>query len=151
MKGMLCAIDPGNDSAGIAWHDYRFPPSDSIYKHMTIEKLAPPVGPRIAVDVCIIEVPQNGTHVSRGGVMFAAGVLYGRWVEPGTRILFVRPDEWRRALFGTVKDEDWKKKVMDFVMRSGYSISSHDEADAIAILLAAEKMPDRKTRYVQRI
>lgn len=57
------------------------------------------------IERVVIEVPQNGTHDSRGGVHFAAGMAVGALVSKFERIkrrmlLKVKPSEWRRAIFG---------------------------------------------------
>lgn len=95
------------------------------------------------------ECPQNGTHKSRGGVQFGAGLLTGMlqsfWalhggirrgkahgVFPGPH---KRAGSWRGYVLGDRKPpEDWKKwAIREVRERFGVVPRSDDEAEAILI------------------
>lgn len=138
---IITGIDPAGKSAGVA---HRFP-GESRLESYTVRDVLEPKND----NVCWIEVPQNGTHESRAGVMFAAGVLYALNAY-GSRIQFVTPSVWREAIYGDRDPEDPKQLAFDFCEKMGHVVESHDEAESVAILCAGEKLGVRKTRYVRK-
>lgn len=82
-----------------------------------------------------VEVPQNGTHKSRGGVHWAAGMIVAKllsdkWAIKRSRVHKVTPREWRGLLFGDEKTS--KEKCVEWG-RQYADCASDDEAEAICI------------------
>ena len=135
---MVWGIDPGNDRAGLAAFV-----DGSLAWHATVcpwdmgPAPALPEPRRLRV---YVEVPQNGTHKSRGGVHFAAGMLVD-WLlrsgaAPGLKRRWVRKVEPRKwwATHGIdpkseVSTKDQALKKVSWLAE----VESDDEADAILI------------------
>lgn len=82
-----------------------------------------------------VEVPQNGTHSSRGGVHFAAGMLVGDLANEldirRSDVTKVMPREWRALVL-----EDPRASKEDCVKRAklyGGPYKSEDEAESVLI------------------
>lgn len=88
---------------------------------------------------CALEVPQNGTHASRGGVTFAGGVMVAPLIAAGLErknLRKVQPRQWRKRVFGTLRPRDWKAAAVGLCGLMGCPAESHDEAEAILIGLS---------------
>lgn len=87
-----------------------------------------------------VEVPQNGTHKSRGGVHWAAGMIVGRLLPSlgfGRRnVRKLTPNEWRRTFFGRVPADSKASCVAFFRELVGEDPGCDDEAEALAIAVA---------------
>ena len=137
------AIDPGSNSAGVAI----YVGSDMVtsWTHR-LEKQSKRAG------TAVIEVPQNGTHRSRGGVMFAAGRLYQSLCQKYGSfpyVQFVTPSEWRVLVYG---EEPPEGKAKEFALRKakelGVDVASHDEAEAV-LIGSVVGLLDRGTKYAK--
>lgn len=139
-RKILISIDPGNTSAGVAYFvDGTYAASQTVNPwdgpltapECLLEVLAHAEGTKIAV---FVEVPQNGTHDSRGGVHWAAGMVVAslpvrikrHWVTK------VKPLQWRRGS-GLPVDLSKERSVELAESLSGRKVDSHDEAEAILI------------------
>lgn len=135
----LLGIDPGNSVTGLsafqdgvledsAWFDpwymglpgLAYSPTDRIY----------------------VEVPQNGTHASRGGVHFAAGMVVGRLCVRRRNVIRVTPSEWRKCLGLATrgKDKDYYVAACHDLVPGTDAVTDHNEAEAILIGLYGCKM-----------
>ena len=138
----VVGIDPGNVSAGVSfWEDgtlvghgtvcpwHKGGLDDIIFSIPTLWCVRTE-----NIRVCA-EVPQNGTHDSRGGVQRALGMLLG---QLGTALPFrrrdlvrVRPREWREGELGDAKAT--KAECVARAARYGGPYASEDEAEAVCI------------------
>lgn len=144
----ILAIDPGNDRTGYAiffngslvehgWFDPWQDSREGTYRHK--------------YDRVYIEVPQNGTHASRGGVHFAAGMAL-RSLCPyqgnprRSDVRRVTPTEWRKGLGLATRGVDKQYYVNAANDRLGRapSIVDHNEAEACLIGLYAVSIEEGK-------
>lgn len=118
----VLGIDPGNDSTGwvlispaedgnglVAWT------VGSPWRTRLSEKLI--IG-EYANAITYVEVPQNGTYASRGGVHWAAGmavVLAGAVVRKNIRK--IKPGDWWPLAGITSKSDDTKALAKKFALR----------------------------------
>lgn len=139
---MIYGVDPSNASAGVA----RWAESPAGWRCAESETLCPwseevsvAVAARGGKSTAYVEVPQNGTHKSRGGVHWAGGMLIGslRRVVPLPRrnVKKVTPSRWRRLVFRN-RPDDWKLGALDVCAAMGLEVDSEDEAEAVLIGLA---------------
>lgn len=139
---VVWGVDPGNESAGVSmWVDggLRWHSTVNIWDPWGENQNQPPMlrGVRHRM---FVEVPQNGTHQSRGGVHWAGGMVamwVGGTIAAGDRLLRshvrkVTPDTWRKPL-GIDPKADTKEQAMQMVELMGLEVESHDEAEAILI------------------
>ena len=131
---IVVGIDPGNKSSGVSvWED-----GELEYSH-TVDPWNfgwETSMPRFDGDVRVyVEVPQNGTHKSRGGVHFAAGLILS---SLGSRIRILRrhvtkviPATWRKGVGRDITLT--KEEAVTYALRFRGEITSHDEAEAILI------------------
>lgn len=138
----VIGIDPGNDRAGISfWEDGRLLSSATVFAWNPWEvQSAVPLRwlETSARTILYVEVPQNGTHASRGGVHWAAGMLVAPLVDllgvPRSRVVKVTPSVWRRGLGLPTRGQD-KQRWIDAAraVPGAGQIASHDEAEAVLI------------------
>ena len=147
---MVIGIDPGNKLAGISFWRCHQEQVELVHSE-TVKVWARPTlmlgetfrllrdADRVRV---FVEVPQNGTHKSRGGVQWAAGMIVGTLLAEGVPFLRAHvsktePREWRVVLDEFDEPEleagDDKELACNIASRLGYQYSSVDEAEAIMI------------------
>lgn len=149
---VVVGIDPGNESAGVClWAPtLPLPEGGHAYEPVVSWTMSPWQATFVAptwmqepsIDlrhVAYVEVPQNGTHKSRGGVHWAAGMIVGRLLPAmGLRrgdVTKVTPSRWRRAVFRKTPD-DYKAEAVALCRLLGLEPRSVDEAEAVCIGLA---------------
>ena len=91
----------------------------------------------LKIDKVWIEVPQNGTHKSRGGVQRAGGMAVEKirgisWFHR-TKLRTVPPDAWRKNVLGCLPPEGEAKKSALRWAGGVKPVTCHDEAEAICI------------------
>jgi hypothetical protein len=138
----VVGIDPGNDSAGIAFlYDGAYSASETRNPWSGGALWMPPrswlAGPEARAKV-FVEVPQNGTHKSRGGVHFAAGLIVGQSALEIRRqdVIKVTPREWRTGL--GLEDRGMGKGYFVAQAQAHFPsavFDSDDEAEACLIAL----------------
>jgi len=160
---LVVGVDPGNNRSGVSmWRDGSpvfsvthepwalCAPSGPLRAHL---EYATETGP-CPDDVRIfVEVPQNGTHKSRGGVHWAAGMVVARLQDTlqvrREKVHKVTPTRWRSPLVGPAarvsqtvigrgrRGSVPKAEVLaladDVAGGWGLSFDSEDEAEAVLI------------------
>ncbi len=132
---LIIGVDPGNDCSGIAvFLDGAY--ADSRHGSPWTTDLTWALTPQPSASLrCYVEVPQNGTHTSRGGVHWAAGMVVSQILE--TRELArkdlrkVKPSIWRKGLGFSVCLS--KKRAVEEARRYHPAVVDHNEAEAILI------------------
>lgn len=132
----IVAIDPGNDATGIALYE----DGVLLFSEVLCPWTEPPadeVGDD-RIDRLYVEVPQSGTHDSRGGVHFAAGMVVGLLASYGavtrSRVTKVTPNQWRRGLDLLTKGVGKPYYVLEARKVPGAErVEDHNEAEAILI------------------
>lgn len=143
------AIDPGQNRTGIAifankdlfnsfWVD---PWMGNLTSHLSgygiyAAKKGSPASFR-----AVVEVPQHGTHQSRGGVHFGAGMVVADLVTlyglKRNQVKRVKPSQWRKAIFGKAEgtSDEWKERAVRkaIEMYEDYGLTDHNEAEAILL------------------
>lgn len=145
----ILGIDPGNESSGVAL----LRPDGTLVVSATVDPWAPaweapflePIlswAPWPGPFEVTLEVPQNGTHASRGGVQRAGGLLVGRLISATegrirrSSLFPTTPSAWRKALGLPTKGAGKDVYVAAARERFGVSFRSHDEAEACLIAYA---------------
>ena len=105
---LVVGIDPGNDAAGISfWVDGEYVSSRALrpWADDAGEYIPAPLFMRGAAAKwrIYVEVPQNGTHASRGGVHWAGGMLVAQLLDVIPELLRrhvkkITPNTWRKGL-----------------------------------------------------
>ncbi|NIV38886.1 MAG: hypothetical protein GWN58_58560 [Anaerolineae bacterium] len=156
-KTFVIGVDPGQSSAGISV----FSSDGSLVEHATVKvwctdscadavrrlnqaiiRVFPdhrwPMVPRRYSAVVYCEIPQNGTHASRGGVHWAGGMLLMllrlSFDIRRRDVRLVKPDLWRRHYGKLRKGTSWKawsKRTASRLFAA--EAESDDEAEAILI------------------
>ena len=133
---LIIGIDPSNTATGIAfWRDGECIASGVLNPWKNVPPWVDHEGP---VNV-YVEVPQNGTHKSRGGVHWAAGMVMGHLAErffiPRSRVRKITPSTWREKVLGDAKatKQDAVKAAETYLPPARRKGLTHDEAEAILI------------------
>lgn len=135
----VVGIDPAQSQAGIAVvKDGRVMSSASFCPWgPEAGELLDVVMAEADVPLFICEIPQNGTHRSRGGVMFGAGLIFGllleQWDIRRRDIEYVTPAVWRKAVLGRSNADKGAAVRRAKRLLDGRSPADHNEAEAICI------------------
>lgn len=143
---VVWGFDPGNASSGVAaffrnelvWHS-TIEPHRAMWWGFDFEY------PENARHVVYCEVPQNGTHTSRGGVNWAGGMLlstlsHNLGLNVSRRnIRKVKPSQWRKWSGLPTKhvDEDGLKTLAIEAVKERFDAEVESDDEAEAILIAA--------------
>lgn len=130
-------IDPGNESAGVAvFVDGQYAFSSTVHPRRWPTNF--PVWDYDKIRLWV-EVPQNGTHQSRGGVHWAAGMMEAHlsWTWKPIKKKDVRkvfPRQWRAAFPPPRQGESYKEYAIRYVYQTyEEECDTHDRAEAVMI------------------
>lgn len=144
-------IDPANRSCGLAivrsGGDIHFDTFD-LYDRVWMDWLHGHLISDKHLVRWVSEVPQNGTHKSREGVVRALGAVWGvlKYISPsvappklGENMFY--PRTWRKRIFGHSEDRDvdYKQLALDTVTHS-YDVRGKFDHNAAEALLLTEML-----------
>ena len=158
---MVIAIDPGNESAGVAF--IKGIPGDNLavgsltHAPWDWESIPMPMmeGSRVQV---FVEQPQHGAHKSRGGVERSGGMVLRALPKfPREKLTLVTPSQWRDPIKLFHPEYDETKEGAIKLVRKIWEreVQSHDEAEAMLIALygwmvATKSLPAMPVRRRRR-
>lgn len=124
----IVAIDPGNDRTGFAvYEDGALVESDWFCPWDC-------PSPEHDADRVYLEIPQNGTHASRGGVREAGGMAIANLNVRRPDVRRVTPNKWRAGLGLLTKGAGKPYYVLEARKVPGAEeVEDHNEAEAILI------------------